>query len=509
MLNKISFNVPPSVVQPALASVAENSIAASLAKSSYSLQSLNGIASAQQNVLWWVVLGLAMLACGEDGPASKNTPISHDNDDDNVPAGKDECPDAGGLNIRGCPLNNQNDDPATMDTDLDGVPDVRDECPEDSHPSLDPNANGCSPLDIVDELPDGGLSPSMPDPRPVSAWQLLPAETAFMQASDAVLCPHLDNNAGQVMVAWQAGSHFYLSPVALSPLNAGLAQDLGEVAVGEVSTCQFTRALAVNSNEQIAVILPQLIDENWVRLSVRVQDLAGNEVATSEIAQLPYPHLGEEQRDTFASIAALPNNQFVVVWADRDQMLATLVNADGTLASEEPIQVSRPIDVLQMSNPDVFATADGFKVIWQEGNAPQGPLVSASFNTQGEKIGEDHELNEDEIPLRFFNFLPQQELSPQFILDEQDRLTLAWIEQYDAADKLRLYSHSEASQLPADTTTIGTQISNIPADSKAALTQQGDTVLLAYPVLQPADSIMLRSLQWTITPGGRESAGQP
>lgn len=535
MIRNISLNLPQGIAELIPTVVSENSLAVAYAKSSFLLQGVNNIVGTQQNLLGWVVLGLLMWGCSDTKPPSSNTPVSNDSDGDNIPDDKDRCPVRAAATRDGCPITDPYVDPSAIDTDGDGIPDVSDECPNDSHPSLDPEANGCSPLD----KPDGGLSPPMPDPRPPSPWQLLADNSVILQQEDDPVCPHLVGNSEQAILGWQEGSRFLISLVDVPSLGIGEAQSVGPVADKVVNACQLTRALAISGEGSIAVLLLTEEDDNWVQLQIQIKDTDGNNREPQKIVSFPIPHLGRERRDTIASVAALENGRFVVIWTDRDKVLAKIINLDGTFVSEDPFLINRrALDVLQVSNPDVLATADGFKVIWQEGNAAFGNVAYSSFDVNGEKIGDDQLLNIDDTPARwpwlsgeadkvavawispvvgsvqsvseegirrFLSFAPNAEeagieaayYSPQLLLDAQDRAVLAWVEQYRNSESiLRLYSHSNVSRLPGDTEASGDRVSNIPADGKISLTQQGDVALLAYPILQPPRSMMLKSLKW-------------
>jgi hypothetical protein len=290
------------------------------------LARFNQIAGTTQPI-WQYIIALGLLACSPDHPARGNDGLNRDDDNDGLPNRVDECDNIPAQTANGCPVGQTPDDTCQVDTDGDGFSDCVDECPEQSHPSFDPNANGCPPDDENFVELDGGVM-DQPDAELPPPLRLLEETTLTLNREEAISCPHLAYEDNPVL-SWQEGVRVYLTP-----LNAEEVQLPDQnVDLSNISRCRLTKGLAKNDHGA-GVLLLNSDNENWINISVRILDENLEDSRFLPIARIPDFNLNQDTPNTIASIEALPNGGFVVVWIDRHFVRAQLIDNEGRLKGD-------------------------------------------------------------------------------------------------------------------------------------------------------------------------------
>lgn len=544
----LNLNSPQTIGSQNLQAIASEALALESMGSSFSLTSssfalLNSVSKSIATpklfdggvsvVLILFLLGLA--GCDSASPeiALTDAGVVPDQDEDGKPDAEDECPEVYANTFNGCP-------PArVLDRDGDGILDDKDECPNDPHPSLDPEANGCAPF-IIDMEVDGGLPAPMPDPSAPKPWALLFREQINFSREQTPFCPHLSSSSDQTMLAWQEGSSLMVQDLFLSSFeeNNLNPQNVGLVEEDVLNMCNLTRALAINGRGQTAMLLPRVENNNEIHFYFRLRETSGHLNDELFLFSLPLSALNSRDGNTLASIKSLPNNNFALVWTDRDRVNLSIVSSEGDVVLERVLVNKRSeiTDALQVKNPDLsLLDDDTLEIVWQEGNGAFGDIVSARFTTEGEAIKEAEALSiEGEPVVGRFPFLGadsgkqitvfsreegsggaqvlserlMQEtflfgevgtplFSPHLTFDRAERLALSWIET-DQHTEAKAYLASVGSVKAGvlESEYRGALLSSLPVGAGIAMSQQGDDVVFAYPSEQAGGSLVLRRFQW-------------
>jgi hypothetical protein len=484
------------------------------------LARFNQIAGTTQPI-WQYIIALGLLACSPDHPARGNDGLNRDDDNDGLPNRVDECDNIPAQTANGCPVGQTPDDTCQVDTDGDGFSDCVDECPEQSHPSFDPNANGCPPDDENFVELDGGVM-DQPDAELPPPLRLLEETTLTLNREEAISCPHLAYEDNPVL-SWQEGVRVYLTP-----LNAEEVQLPDQnVDLSNISRCRLTKGLAKNDHGA-GVLLLNSDNENWINISVRILDENLEDSRFLPIARIPDFNLNQDTPNTIASIEALPNGGFVVVWIDRHFVRAQLIDNEGRLKGDS-FEVNDEF-APQLKSPDVtIINQDQILISWQEGNADLGPMKKAVFNLEGERIEDDSALTEDPEERGFYpkilsegaiqligwindeskgemelNFpgmdfrlgFGAEVLNWKVSIDADYRMSLAWIENQAGQTQLKLADVGEIEDGPTAEEYLGIAIDDLDSNQGFDLIGAGERVYLVYPLLNDPTKMAIKVFGW-------------
>lgn len=350
-------------------------------------------------LLLWPLINLSCNgenSFGDGSPPDNSNPY-RDKDNDGIQDRLDDCPRVYGLTRNGCPPDTVLGESSThMDSDGDGVPDLVDRCPYENHATQD----GC-PAQQDMFLPDGGETsesrdaetPELIEPSGPNTPQLIPCGELFIQRDLPARCAQLASNIdGGATLIWQEDS---IVMGATTIQSAARVEMIGlSILINGVDEspllplCNIKRAAVVTS-QGLALLWGTIRDGNELHLMFR----SAPTVEPIELAVIPLPRLESLDNKTLASMMAADDDTIAVTWADRDSIRAQIFSSDGNVIVGPFTANRRPLDVLNVINPDVAIAPDGsIHILWQEGDRMFGELWSSSWTQEGERICEDAPL---------------------------------------------------------------------------------------------------------------------
>lgn len=435
------------------------------------------------------------------------------------------------------------------DREDDGVPDEEDDCPEVRAPRT---GKGCpSPAFI----PDASKGPNAPDKgvplddeiKPFDA-EVLPdfgvppphlqsRETFYLLRESEVHCPSMAVGANKIWLNWQEGRDLFTTSLPLENIEQGPERILkfGESPNPNFTLCNIQRSVTVSEQGSVGLLWGEMENDNVIRLKFKTLDPAGHSSEGIEVASLFLHALGEDHLNSFASLTALPNGQFVVVWTDRDKVMGRIFSDAGEPATEKFLINRRALEVLNVINPDVAVTGENaFTVVWEEGDDPEGPIMAATMNTMGEKIGNDFLIAESgRLPTvasqgsahlfgwvegghggaalfsgetferaGSFTFgevgdLAREVTAPQVVLNEAKNLSLGWIlkERRNNAF-VQITEVGDPSQIQPDANDTGITLGETFNSDRMALAGRDSWVVAAYSLFEPNTTLAVQTFQW-------------